>query len=352
MTRTQAAISSTQTVQQAQLNLQNILTAQQAGTLGSVSLIKAAGGTAVGKLVKWATFDAANIANTSTVHYVPKYALLQSPSAGGNNALYQMTKEVVDANAVVDATVHSKLLVSGYNYIEGAGGIRYVGKTSSTDVTVRHVVAGALTPLSVAVVGNAITVNLETDVGSAAISTMAEVAAEIAATPAADALVAATATGVTTTVAAALAATNLGGVLYTAKLGGVQGNSITITHTVAGANTPLTVAVVGTAITVNVATSAGSVGTSTVAQIAAAVTASAAAAALVTATATGTTTTVTVAKALTALAGGANQPLAASRFQAYAIYNVRSHSKKTGVAPSLTPVAVLISPTHADLLGL
>jgi hypothetical protein len=91
---------------------------------------------------------------------------------------------------------------------------------------------------------------------------------------------------------------------YTALIAGTAGNSITITHVVAGANTPLSVSVTGTAITVNLATSAGSAATSTATQVAAAIAASAAASALVTVAITGTAATVQAAKSVTNLAGG------------------------------------------------
>ena len=353
MTITQAAIASTQTIQQVQLNLNNILKAQNANTLGTVSLVKYAGGPAIAKLVNWPMFNSANIANTSTLTYVPLYSLLfQSPSAGGNNGLYRLTKEAIDARDTPDATVHASLLVSGYNYVNGVGSIQYTGITSFTDVTITHVVAGASTPLTVAVVGHAITVNIATSAGSAATSTMAQIAAAVTAAPAAAALVTAVAGGTTTTVAAALTATLLSGVLYQADLGTTGGNSITVRHVTAGANTALTVSLSTLAITVNLATNASSVATSTVAQVVAAINGNTAIAALVTAFATGTGTDLANAKAVTNLAGGAVQPTVKSQFDAYAIYNKRTHSKNSLVAPSLTPDAVLISMTHATLLGL
>lgn len=58
-------------------------------------------------------------------------------------------------------------------------------------------------------------------------------------------------------------------------------STVTITYAVAGTNTPLTVGVVGQAITVNVATNGGGAATSTAAQVLAAIQASAAASALV-----------------------------------------------------------------------
>ena len=93
-------------------------------------------------------------------------------------------------------------------------------------------------------------------------------------------------------------------ITYTSKLGGTTANNITITYVVAGANTALSVAVVGTAITVNLATNGSSVATSTATLIKAAVDAAAPAAALVSAAITGTAATVQAAQATTALQGG------------------------------------------------
>ena len=61
------------------------------------------------------------------------------------------------------------------------------------------------------------------------------------------------------------------GITYTAVQRGTGGNAITVAYVVAGNNTPLTVAVVGTAITVNVATDAGGAATSTANAVEAAV---------------------------------------------------------------------------------
>lgn len=143
-----------------------------------------------------------------------------------------------------------------------------------------------------------------------------------------------------------------GGILFTSVRGGVYGNSTTITVAVAGNNTPLSVGVVGQAITINVATDGGGLATSTMTQVVAAVAASAAASALVSAATTGVAATVIAAAALANLTGGANQVGTSAKFQAYAIYRGRAESHRSGVAPSLTPRAVLVSKTHADFLGL
>lgn len=72
-------------------------------------------------------------------------------------------------------------------------------------------------------------------------------------------------------------------ITYTAVTPGTGGNAVTIAYVVAGNNTVLSVAVVSSAITVNVATSGGGAATSTAAQVLAAVQASAPATALVSA---------------------------------------------------------------------
>jgi hypothetical protein len=80
-------------------------------------------------------------------------------------------------------------------------------------ITVAYVVAGASTPLTVSATGTAITVNVATSSGSAAVSTAAQVMAAVQATPAAAALVrVALASGSDGTgVVAAMAATALSG---------------------------------------------------------------------------------------------------------------------------------------------
>lgn len=68
---------------------------------------------------------------------------------------------------------------------------------------------------------------------------------------------------------------------YTATDNGTGGNAVTVAYVVAGASTPLTVAVATNAITVNVATNGSSAATSTALQVRDAVRASTAARALV-----------------------------------------------------------------------
>jgi hypothetical protein len=95
---------------------------------------------------------------------------------------------------------------------------------------------------------------------------------------------------------------------YTAKSRGTGGNSTRIRYVVAGANTPLSVSVSGSDITVNVATDGSSNPTSTANAVLAAVNASTPASALVTASlAAGNDGTGVVATlAFTSLTGGTN----------------------------------------------
>jgi len=70
--------------------------------------------------------------------------------------------------------------------------LKYTSKAadaSENSVTIRYVVAGASTALSVSVAGKAITVNVATDAASAATSTATAVANAVAASAAANALV-------------------------------------------------------------------------------------------------------------------------------------------------------------------
>ncbi len=94
------------------------------------------------------------------------------------------------------------------------------------------------------------------------------------------------------------------GLTYTAKTAGTAGNSITVAYVVSGNNTPLTVGVVGDAITVNVATGAGGAATSTATLIKAAIEGSGPATALVDVALVGDGTGVVSAVTATNLTGG------------------------------------------------
>ena len=99
----------------------------------------------------------------------------------------------------------------------------------------------------------------------------------------------------------------VGNIVYTARQGGTDGNSITVTVVdPAGNNAALSIGVVGTDITVNLATDGASAPTSTGAQVLAALQASVDAMALVEVAGTGTMSTVQAAAAQASLAGGAN----------------------------------------------
>lgn len=92
-------------------------------------------------------------------------------------------------------------------------------------------------------------------------------------------------------------------VVYTAVPDGVAGNSVSVEHIQAGLNTPLSIVVVGSVVTVNLATDGGGAITSTGDDVAAAIEASTPASALVTVATVGAAGT-TGAVALTSLSGG------------------------------------------------
>lgn len=95
-------------------------------------------------------------------------------------------------------------------------------------------------------------------------------------------------------------------IVYTAKVGGVGGNSIAVAQIASGNNTPLSIAVVGSAITVTLETDGSAASASTVNDVIAKLYATAAAAALVDASdGVGDGTGVLAAAASGALSGGA-----------------------------------------------
>lgn len=91
-------------------------------------------------------------------------------------------------------------------------------------------------------------------------------------------------------------------IAWRAKTPGTAGNAVTITLVVSGNDTPISVGVVGQAVTVHLATDSEGIATSTVDQVVAAITSHAGASALV--TATSTDTGIVSAAAATPLAGG------------------------------------------------
>ncbi len=179
--------------------------------------------------------------------------------------------------------------------------IIYTAKTvgpGGTSIRVRYVVAGNNTALSVSVSGNDITVNVATSAGGAATSTATLIKAAVDGNGPASALVSTTLVGTGAGIVNGFGYTNLtdgspkasltspsqaanGSLVFTANAQGSNANSIRVRYVVAGANTPLTIAVAGNDITVNVATSAGSAATSTASQILTALNADASASALI-----------------------------------------------------------------------
>jgi len=133
------------------------------------------------------------------------------------------------------------------------------------------------TALVVAVTGSSIKVTLATDAASVITSTAAAVIAAITGSVPASVLVTATAVGaVTGVIGGAFPATALSnartGVVYTAITAGIAGNSITVAYTDPAAPTsPISVSVIGSAITVSLKTDGSSTITSTPTDIVAAV---------------------------------------------------------------------------------
>lgn len=117
-------------------------------------------------------------------------------------------------------------------------------------------------------------------------------------------------------------------VTFVSKAAGAS-SPITIVYVVAGASTAFSVSVTSNAITVNMATSAGSASVTTADQVAAGIAASGPASALVTATVTGTHSAVQLAIGSTALTGGT----AASTVTAGSIYGIRILETTPGFQP-------------------
>ena len=190
------------------------------------------------------------------------------------------------------------------------------------DITINYTKSGNSTPLAVAVVNDAITVTLATDVSGDVTSTAADIVAAVNADADAKLLVAAAGTGTTAVANEAVPEANLTGgsfgveyatktigegdaaVEFQAKEFGPSGNDVTINYAKGGNNTALAVAVVNDAITVTLATDVSGDVTSTAADIVAAVNADADAKLLVAAAGTGTTAVANEAVAATNLTGG------------------------------------------------
>lgn len=159
--------------------------------------------------------------------------------------------------------------------------------SSGNAITITYVVAGNNTPLSVDVEGTDITVNVATNGGGAAISTVDAVRDAIEADPVAGNLISVSvSSGDPEAAVAASLTTALTGanndLVYTAVDAGAAGNDITVTYVVSGTDTPLSVDVTGTDIVVNVETDSGDAAVSTANEVKAAIAGDQDASALVT----------------------------------------------------------------------
>lgn len=205
--------------------------------------------------------------------------------------------------------------------------ITYTAKlvgVAGTSIRIRYVVAGNNTALSVSVSGNDITVNVATNGSGVATSTATLIKAAVDGSGPASALVStALVGGLGTGIVNAFGYQNLvdgspkasltspsqvaqGSLVFTANAQGSNGNNIRVRYVVSGVSTPLSIAVSGNDITVNVQTNGASAAISTATQILAALNADAAASALIlTSLAAGNDGTgVAVAFAYTNLTGG------------------------------------------------
>jgi hypothetical protein len=338
--------TTTTTYQGFQSNLGHILDQLDSGEITAANLTKAAGGAVVAKVVPYATYAAADIANTAVLNYVAQLQLQHGPMDPATNGLYKLTKVADDAIAIGDTSVHASVHYVGH----GTSGVDFVAVAPGVAGEAAQIAivdpAGNNQALSVTVVGSAVTVHLATDGSGNLTSTFAEIANAVNASAAAAAIMTATAFGTTSltpeSTKATLQYTNgAGGLLFTADAAGAAGNAITVAlvdPTVAGhahysypdgvsggngidfaavatgvPGTPITitvvnpgvdgsisVAVVGSAITITLAYATGAV-TSTLTNIKAAVDGFPAAAALVTATITGTASTLGTAMSIQTL---------------------------------------------------
>lgn len=100
-----------------------------------------------------------------------------------------------------------------------------------------------------------------------------------------------------------------GGILFLAKASGTAGNAVSFSLVNGGANQPLTIVTTGNNVTINLATDGSSVVTSTMAQVAAAVTADISANQILAAAPTGIPTALVGTIGTTFLAGGTNPVL-------------------------------------------
>lgn len=242
---------------------------------------------------------------------------LNADSSGGTQARLTVDGSPTAGVGIVNADVSFTAIATG---------------TAGNTISIDYVDPGAASqPLTITVVGEAITVTLATDGASVITSTAADIADAINAHADTSTLVTAEAEGDGTGVVQAAAcpppAASLSGggqdmtatltvdcaaggegsdVIYTAVTAGSDANDITIEYVDPGAvSQPLTITVVGDAITVSLATDAAGVITSTATLVAAAINGDAAASALVTAVEKdGAGASLVTAMAETALAGG------------------------------------------------
>jgi hypothetical protein len=268
--------------------------------------------------------------------------------------LFEYTVVAGDSATASQVTLGQAAVAASVNILAGNAGITYTAVTAGTGgnaITVRYVVSGNNTALSVAVVSSAITVNLATDGGGAATSTATLVKAAVPAS----ALVATALIGDGTGVVSAVTATNLAGglaaisataidlnsgtitdqgsaprathafgssnaeITFTAVTGGTSGNSLHVALVNPGTNNhALTVGVSSGTLTVTLATNGSAAATSTVAQVIAAVNGDATASQTFIASTTGNGTGTVVAVGSTALSGGADSVSSSTSFSSVA----------------------------------
>jgi hypothetical protein len=281
--------------------------------------------------------------NKTFLNYVQRDNLDNGPDAA--TLVFDYHIQASDSATASQVTLGTAAVPATVNILSGNAGITYTAKTAGTggnSITVAYVVSGNNTALSVAVVSNAITVNVATGGGGAATSTATQVKAAVDASGPASALVATALIGDGSGVVSAVTATNLAGgialvsgstiqlnggtiidlgsspkatiafgssnaqIAFTAVTGGAAGNSLHVAIISSGANTPLSAALASGTLTIHLATNGSSVATSTVAQVIALVNSTSSIDGTITASTTGNGTGTVAAQSSTALAGGAD----------------------------------------------
>lgn len=219
----------------------------------------------------------------SRVQSMPSTGVLEVLSyAGGLQSQATGVTLTLTNGTALGGEVFGSLRVAGATTV---GDVVYTKKVSAA-VTVTHVVSGMSTPFSIGVVGNAITVNSETDGAGLALTTATEAADEINAHATASQLVTAVAVGAGTGLLAAAGSAGFANssVTYTPKVEGVQ-----VRHTNPGpSNASIAITITnGKYVSVAPVTDANGAQTSTATQIETAVNAHATASLLVSADASG-----------------------------------------------------------------